>query len=115
MLLFIPAVFFFLKQEQALYPGEPNNGNSRTSIVTFETEVANFENEFASEKRPLNQNAFIKINDLGVILLGKEFNTYQCTQLFNFLPRFLQIIDRKCCMHSFWATLYSSVNAEITN
>ena len=34
---------------------------------------ANLENYIASEKRPLNQNAFIKINDLGVILLEKEF------------------------------------------
>ena len=41
------------KQEQTLYPGEPNNGNLRyVSIVTFETEVANFENDIASEKRP---------------------------------------------------------------
>ena len=36
---------------------------------------ANLENDIASEKRPQNQNAFIKINDLGVILLGKEFYT----------------------------------------
>ena len=28
-----------------------------------------------SEKRPQNQNTFININDLGVILLGKEFYT----------------------------------------
>ena len=33
------------------------------------------QNDIASEKRPQNQNAFIKINDLGVILLGKEFYT----------------------------------------
>ena len=46
-----------------------------TSIVTFETEVANFENDIASEKQPQNQNAFIKINDRGVILLGKEIYT----------------------------------------
>ena len=42
----------FTKQEQTLYPGEPNKGNSCTSIVTFETEVANFENDIASEKWP---------------------------------------------------------------
>ena len=34
---------------------------------------ANLENDIASAKRPQNQNAFIKINNLGVILLGKEF------------------------------------------
>ena len=53
---------------------EPNNGKHYV-IVTFETEVANFENDIASEKRPNNQNAFIKINDLGVILLEKELYT----------------------------------------
>ena len=36
---------------------------------------ANLENDIASEKRPQNQNAFIIINDLGVILLEKEFYT----------------------------------------
>ena len=46
-----------------------------TSVVTFQTEVANFENDIASKKRPSNPNAFIKINDLGVILLEKEFYT----------------------------------------
>ena len=46
-----------------------------TSIVTFETEVANFENGIASEKRPYNPNAFIKINGLSVILLEKTFYT----------------------------------------
>ena len=45
--------------------------NCRTSIVTFETEVANFADAIASEKRSWNQNAFIEINDLGVILLDK--------------------------------------------
>ena len=34
---------------------------------------AHFDIDIASEKRPQNQNTFIKINDLGVILLGKEF------------------------------------------
>ena len=46
--------------------------NFGTSIVTFETDVANLENDIASEKRLYNQNAFIKINDLGVILLRKN-------------------------------------------
>ena len=42
----------FTKQEQTLYPGEPAMEIFGTSIVTFETEVANFENDIASEKRP---------------------------------------------------------------
>ena len=54
------------------------------SIVTFETEVANFENDIVSEKRPQNWNAFIKIDDLGVILLEKE--------LFHSVPCCLKII-----------------------
>ena len=44
-----------------------------TLIVTFENEGSNLENDIASEKWLQNQNAFIKINDLGVILLRKEF------------------------------------------
>ena len=35
--------------------------------------MANLETDIASEKRQQNQNAFIKINDLGVILLGKDY------------------------------------------
>ena len=46
----------FTKQEQTLYPGKPNNGNF-------------------SVRELKNQNAFIKINNLGVILLEKEFYT----------------------------------------
>ena len=42
----------FTKQEQALYPGSQTMEIFGTSIVTFETEVANFENDIASEKRP---------------------------------------------------------------
>ena len=44
-------------------------------MVIFETGMANYENDIASEKPPWNQNAFIKINDLGIILLGKEIYT----------------------------------------
>ena len=44
-----------------------------TSIVTFDTKEANFENDIASEKWLQNQNAFIKIIDLSVILLEKNF------------------------------------------
>ena len=92
----------FTKQELTIYQGKPNNGKIfGTQIVTFEIELrrANFENDIASEKRPQNQNAFIKINDLGV-LLGKEFYTQTCTQRFHFPPRFLDIIDQKCCILS---------------
>ena len=49
--------------------------NFRYVIGTFETQVAHFENTIASEKRPWNQNSFIKINDLDVILLEKELHT----------------------------------------
>ena len=43
----------FSKQEQTLYPGKPNNGKNFGDVnVTFEIEVANFENDIASEKRP---------------------------------------------------------------
>ena len=48
---------------------------------------ANLENDIASEKRQQNQNPFIKINDLGVILLGKEFYTLMHTT-FSFYPSF---------------------------
>ena len=56
-------------------PGEAKQWKIFGTSITFETVVVNFENDIASEKRPWNQNAFIKINDLGVIVLGKEFYT----------------------------------------
>ena len=46
-----------------------------TSNMTFDTKGANFENDIASEKWLWNQNAFIKIINLGVILLEKECST----------------------------------------
>ena len=42
----------------------------------------------------------MKLNDLDVILLEKEFHTQQCTQLVYYVPRFLEIIDRRCCVLS---------------
>ena len=47
-----------------------------TSIVTFNTKEASFENDIASEKLLKNQNAFIKIIDLGVVLLENECSTH---------------------------------------
>ena len=81
MLIFIHAVFVIQSKSGHFTQGSQTMEIFGTPIVTFETEVANFENDIASEKRPYNQHAFIKINDLGVILLGKEFSTYKCTQL----------------------------------
>ena len=49
--------------------------NFRYVNCDFWDRRANLENDIASEKRPYNQNAFIKINDLGIILLEKEFYT----------------------------------------
>ena len=46
-----------------------------TSIVTFDRKEANIKNDIASENWLQNQNPFIKIIDLGVILLEKEFPT----------------------------------------
>ena len=45
-----------------------------------------------------NQNAFIKIIDLGVILLEKEFLTHLCTHLFDLVPYFFEMSDRRCCI-----------------
>ena len=65
----------FTKQKQTIYPGKPNNGTFSVHNCDFWDRRANLENDIASEKLPQNQNTFIKINDLGVILLGKEFYT----------------------------------------
>ena len=41
----------FSKQEQALSPGKPNNGKIVVRpVVTFETEVGNFENDIRLRK-----------------------------------------------------------------
>ena len=59
-------------------------------------------NEPHPEKRPQNQNAFIKINDLGVILRGKEFYIRNNAHNFFILSLvFLKLLnDRKCCILS---------------
>ena len=42
----------FFKARADTLPGGSQTENVGTSIVTFETEVANFENDTASEKQP---------------------------------------------------------------
>ena len=71
-----------------------------TSNVTFDTKGANFENDIASEKWLWNQYAFIKIINLGVILLEKECSTHKCTHWLDLVPEFFDISDRKCCILS---------------
>ena len=66
----------FLKARADTIPGEDKQRKIfGTSIVTFETEVAHFQIDIAPAKRPEYQTAFIKINALSVILLGKESYT----------------------------------------
>ena len=97
MLLFIIHAGFALQNKNWQFiRGSQTMENIRYVNCDFWDRRANLENDIASEKRPQNQNAFIKINDLGVILLGKEFYTQECTQLFHSVPSFLEIIDRKC-------------------
>ena len=57
-------------------PGSYSNKFLPTSNVTFDTKGANFDNDIASEKWHWNQNASIKIINLGVILLEKECSTH---------------------------------------
>ena len=64
------------KHLQHYDPGELLKKFLPTSNVTFDTKGANFENDIASEKWLYSQNAFIKIINLGVILLGKKFSTH---------------------------------------
>ena len=85
----------------ALQSGGVTQWNSsllRTS--SFDTKGANFENDIASEKWLWNQNAFIKIINLGVILLEKECSTHSCTRWLDLVPDFFEISDRKCCILS---------------
>ena len=69
MLFFINDIFVFLSKSRHFTRGSQTVENIQYVIVTFETEVAYLKNDIASEKWPKNQNSFIKINDLGVILL----------------------------------------------
>ena len=94
------AAFVFQSKNRHFVGGSQQWKILSTSLVTFEIEVANFENYIAPEKRPQNQNALIRIDDLGVILLEKEFHVQQCTQLVYFAPHFLEIIDCRCCILS---------------
>ena len=76
MLLFIIHAGFALQSKSWQFTrGNQTMENFRYVNCDFWDRRANLENDIASEKRPHNQNAFIKINDLGVILLGKEFYT----------------------------------------
>ena len=52
MLLFIQAVFVLQSKSKHFTRGSQTMEIFGTSIVTFETEVANFENNIASEKWP---------------------------------------------------------------
>ena len=76
MLLFIIHSGFALQSKSWQFTrGSQTMENIRYVNCDFWDRRANLENDIASEKRPQNQNAFIKINDLGVILLGKEYYT----------------------------------------
>ena len=52
MLLFMRAVFVLQRKSKHFTRGSQTMEIFGTSIVTFETEVANFEHDIASEKRP---------------------------------------------------------------
>ena len=47
--------------------------------MTFDTKGADFEDDIASEKCLQNENAIIKIINLGVTLLDKESYTHERT------------------------------------
>ena len=81
-------------------PGQAKQWNIfGTSIVTFEIEGQILKMTLPQKNgHKIKTPEFIKINDLGVILLGKSFHTQICTQLFHSVPSFLEIIDRKCCI-----------------
>ena len=73
----------------SLYKARADNGKLYVNC-DFWDRRANLENDIASEKRPQNQNAFIEINDLGVILLGKGFLGNNAHNFFFYsVPRFL--------------------------
>ena len=52
MFLFIHAVFVLQSKSKHFTRGSQTMEIFGTSVVTFETEVANFENDIASGKRP---------------------------------------------------------------
>ena len=66
--------------------------NFRYINCDFWDRRAYLENDIASEKRPQNQNAFIKTNDLGVILLGKEFLRNNAHNFIILSPVFLKLL-----------------------
>ena len=75
MLLFIHAGFALQSKSRHFTRRSQTMENFRYVNCDFWDRRANLENDIVAEKRPYNQNAFIKINDLGVILLEKEFYT----------------------------------------
>ena len=75
LLVIIHAGFALQNKSWQFTRGNQIMENIRYVNCDFWDRRANLENDIASEKRPQNRNASIKINDLGVILLGKEFYT----------------------------------------
>ena len=74
MLLFIIHAGFALQSKSWQFTrGSQTMENIRYVNCDYWDRRAHFDIDIASKKRPQNQNTFIKINDLGVILLGKEF------------------------------------------
>ena len=69
-----------------------------TSIVTFETEVANFENYIASENGHRMQTPSSKLMILVSSCWKKNFIRNNGHSLFILFLVFLEIIDRKCCI-----------------
>ena len=83
----------FYKARTDTLPGEAKQWNIfRTTIVTFGIEVANFENYIASENGHRIKTAFIKINDLGVILLEKNSMRHNAHNFFVLSLVFLKLL-----------------------
>ena len=73
MFPFIHAVFVSQSKCRPFTRGSQTMENFLYVNCDFCNKRAHFENDIASEKWPQNQNTFIKVNDLGVILLEMNF------------------------------------------
>ena len=101
MLLFIIHAGFALQSKSwTIYPGKPNNGKYSVRKLW----LLIIEEQILKMTLPQNQHAFIKINNLGVILLEKNAIRNNAHN-FSFCSSFSWNYCSKV-LHSFWATLY---------
>ena len=91
----------FTKQEKTLYPGKPNNGNFwYRKLWTFEIEEQILKMTLPQKNGHRIKTPSSKLTILVSSYWKKNFIRNNAHKMFHSVPRFLEIIDQKCCILS---------------